>query len=446
MADVVVFSLFVFVVAVGLPLYALASAIRAWRQTSALVEEANVRVEEPKGRHRSTAEAGHLRSPSLHLSRASWIGGLLDAIGFEGPGSLELRMDGHGIIPPSVTMQRSGIGEAAGVVTGDTDFDSKVWVQGNEAQALGALGAQARDLLISLIWEGHATLQGGGIALRVGAADVTRRVLNLERLAQVLRELHMSGPVRLARNVRSDFDSGVRLRNLTVLQATYPDSPEAHDVSREAMGSPLQALRLAGAAFLDHEGWPALRQIVESADCEAPLRLVALVHYCCTAPVPDAMTVLASLGPERRAWLTQVEDTGAPTPVLLDLMDGGAKRLARVRDVTREPVLLGLMEFVPPAMQTALAKALGRVGTREAVAPLLAWVEQSGDQAIAHAARTAIARIQSRLGDAEAGRLSVAGAAEATGALTVADPHREGALSPASRGEVSTPDGHGPSA
>ena len=68
-------------------------------------------------------------------------------------------------------------------------------------------------------------------------------------------------------------------------------------------------------------------------------------------------------------------------------------------------------------MSVAAARALGRVGTVAAVAPLREAAERRGD--LRSAARQAIAEIQARLAGAEPGQLSLAGGE--AGALSLAD-------------------------
>jgi PBS lyase HEAT-like repeat len=72
-------------------------------------------------------------------------------------------------------------------------------------------------------------------------------------------------------------------------------------------------------------------------------------------------------------------------------------------------------------VQRASAEALGSVGSVAAVEPLLRASEGLARGPLRHAARGAIARIQSRLGHVEAGCLSLVDDHDLAGALAIAD-------------------------
>ena len=77
----------------------------------------------------------------------------------------------------------------------------------------------------------------------------------------------------------------------------------------------------------------------------------------------------------------------------------------------------------------AVVGALGTCGTAEAVEPLMKLSKSSINILLNAAVQQAIASIQSRLGGADAGWLSVAGLEGTEGALSLSDTAGEGALS-----------------
>jgi hypothetical protein len=85
-----------------------------------------------------------------------------------------------------------------------------------------------------------------------------------------------------------------------------------------------------------------------------------------------------------------------------------------------ELALLQLLADEEAEVQTAAAEALGAVGSVAAVEPLLPLTKGFGRGSLRQAARGAIASIQSRLGDVEAGRLSLA-EEELSGSVTLVD-------------------------
>jgi HEAT repeat protein len=108
--------------------------------------------------------------------------------------------------------------------------------------------------------------------------------------------------------------------------------------------------------------------------------------------------------------------------------------LGQLGDVRVEDELLRLMSRDSIRVKRSAAAALGNVGTARAVEPLLLITSFPETE------RNAIRRIQARLEDAEAGRLSVAAQEPPVGGLSVA--LEEGALSVASGGPPDVPNGN----
>ena len=108
-----------------------------------------------------------------------------------------------------------------------------------------------------------------------------------------------------------------------------------------------------------------------------------------------------------------------------------AHALGRIGDPGAEPCLLRLLAFGQSHVRLAAARALGRVGSVAAVEPLLRLTRGlTVPGNLKRAAGEGVTRIQARLGDVEAGRLSLARCEDPEGALSLAgDPDERGALS-----------------
>jgi HEAT repeat protein len=98
-------------------------------------------------------------------------------------------------------------------------------------------------------------------------------------------------------------------------------------------------------------------------------------------------------------------------------------------DARAEPHLIELLRHADEKVRMAAAAALGIVGGIQAVEPLLPLTKGLFNGDLHAAARDAVRRIQSRLGDVEAGRLSVA-AAGPEGALSVSGEGGELSVAP----------------
>jgi HEAT repeat protein len=106
-----------------------------------------------------------------------------------------------------------------------------------------------------------------------------------------------------------------------------------------------------------------------------------------------------------------------------ELAEAMAHALGQLGDRKAERPLLLLLARDAIAVKTAAAAALGLVGSIDAVEPLLPFSRGLLESAeLKEAARKAIRGIQERLGDADAGRLSLLGESEQAGALSIAAP------------------------
>jgi hypothetical protein len=88
---------------------------------------------------------------------------------------------------------------------------------------------------------------------------------------------------------------------------------------------------------------------------------------------------------------------------------------------TAEQLLLGLLSDEAEGVQCESAEALGAIGTVGMVEPLLGHTHGAGRGRLRQAARGAIAQIQARLGDVEAGRVSLSEGSDLQGAVDLVD-------------------------
>jgi hypothetical protein len=82
-----------------------------------------------------------------------------------------------------------------------------------------------------------------------------------------------------------------------------------------------------------------------------------------------------------------------------------------------------------PEVRVAAARALGRAGTAASVSALREAAEANPDGGLRRAVRQAVAEIQSRIGGAEPGQLSLATGEAESGRLSIAEERSSGRLS-----------------
>jgi hypothetical protein len=260
------------------------------------------------------------------------------------------------------------------VVTGDSDFDRKLFVQGAPVPVFAILDADTRQALLRLARRWHLHLKAGQLSIerRLSPTGVGGLVRAARELAAVSGAL--AGRVapfgRLEHNALNDPQPNVRLNNIDILAR---DRRQRAAVLREALLDPSEKVRVRAAVWLGVEGRETLLDLLNSPTLEPE----------------SAAEAIRSLGahlPEAR----------------------GLELLGRALDEDRRSVA------------RAAAESLGHAGTTSAVPALRAVIDDHPlDFALRRAANEAIARIQSRLEGAEAGQLSVA-EAEA-GELSLSD-------------------------
>lgn len=355
------------------------------------------------------------------------------------PRNLSLRVDTLGLLGRLISQRDSSIG--------DSKFDDFVVLPELDEYVCAALSSRARELLLQLLRGGGAVRDGVLVLEDRDGSDSEPAWLEqqLELLAELGAELSVlpsSLHRRLAQNASTDPSAGVRLRNLRYLSEPGVAAPHTLlvDTARKLLAEPDLQLHSLAARQLGAEGFPALYALAADAALDTAPRVEAL-EALGQANAPGLEPLLAELlsqpsAPELTlALLTGVgalglvslhgavlHGTGSPHE---GVRAAAVRALGQLADHPAAPGgteqhLLQLLGDPSDDVQRASAEALGAVGSVRAVEPLLGLTGGLGRAALRQAARGAIAQIQSRLGDVEAGRLSLTdGSLE--GAVRLAD-------------------------
>jgi hypothetical protein len=321
---------------------------------------------------------------------------------------------------------------------GDRAFDRAVHVQGPAPLALALLDPPTRKQLPELLRGKVAQLHGSWIPLTL---ELDRGVLvvrledcgieTAERLALALQGALAAAPLlaapedlptRLADNYRNEAEAGVRLKIVTVLARELPDHPATRRTLLAACRDASTEISLRAATALGADGSDAYLALVDDPATEDSL----------------AAEAVAALGD--RLSLHQLKTTLARA-VRIDRWETAQaclESLARRGHAPAEGQLLELLAQADPAAALAAARALGRVGTVAAVAPLREHAAAALPSALRGAARQAIVDIQTRLTGAAPGQLTLA--EDAAGALSLAS-GTEGGLSLAGENRTAPPAG-----
>lgn len=397
-------------------------------------------------------EAEHRVGPSEPMAP---IGGLFEPQRDRVSAEHTLITVGEGAgIPKSISLradsQLRSLGRLVGgedVKTGDALFDERVEVQGRRAEVLATLSQQARVKLRPFLLELGGKVREGKLIY-----EEPRGISSSERLESVIvgmvalaRALSLgdAGLVeKLAANAIEDRNRRVREGNFQALREKCAGSPRLVGTARQLLRDPYPPLRLLAALEVPPgEAADTLSGLVADERVEPAVRADALTALMERAPGRCEVSAEAGLRDPhievRRAALEAAAE-GRFVRLLPEIMrlasaedaemrEAVAAALSRFADAETERLLIGLLGDASRRVQCAAARALGTRGSVLAVEPLLLHAKGLGSTELRQAARAAVGAIQSRLGDAEAGQLSLASADPLPGALSLAEVESEAA-------------------
>jgi hypothetical protein len=343
----------------------------------------------------------------------------------------EIEIAGPGLAP-RLTLRPETAREASDVTLGDDDFDREVRVEGSPALALAILDNATRQAVRSLL-RGPFEVDGLAPLAVTGRVDsgllriwIPQQQERQEQLVAVVRAglalgVHLMATsdlaTRLARNLALESNMRVRRRILLTLVREFPD----HEATREALRAMRNdrdaELRLQAGIALGLEGRDILMEVAANAKAadKASARAVTalgpsltldeatnlLKEACRAVRVQTARACVGIIGTHGRDAMPLLCDALTESA----LGDVAARALGAMDDPSAEAPLLRALAEGSPSVRRAAAQALGRVGTRDAVAALR---QAEAEADLRPAARQAIASIHSRLAGAGQGQLSLA--------------------------------------
>jgi hypothetical protein len=350
------------------------------------------------------------------------------------------------------------------VATGDLAFDARFVVQGDPLETMALLDGRCRAQLLEIsgmlvITVQDGRLQGTFPERTEDAAILETLILSLVGIAQSLSLERSEIPRRLLQVVREDPAGEVRRRTLEMLIAHCKDRKEAALAVEAARLDADPRVRVVAALRDGLDGVDALESIARDRDAPGFARAEALrallqrataersvvtLEACLKRSVADDVlhAAIDGLGSLRHApsaerlvgILRRTSDPETEERVLYALgrIGGGVAEQGILAHLERVEELDRLL----PAIE-----ALGRIGTARAVEPLQKRREGLLTASrLKDAAKEAIRQIQSRLGDVDAGRLSLVETSQGSGDLSLAE--EPGSLSLADSEEP--PSGGGP--
>lgn len=317
------------------------------------------------------------------------------------PESFELSREGVG-----ASIKKAFVGEDLEI--GDPVVDEHLVIRGpTRLDTLARMDRRSQEIALDVVGNLKARVKKGRVEwIRSGLVkDAGRLVEIATRLVDLAETLDHNGrsvPGRLLTSVRSPGHPEFRRRALHLLLSHFGRTPEARDAVALALQDPTPQIRLLGAIAAGPEGHATLLELLGGAGGDFASDVLDAIQRAGLTPPFGELQRLA-------------ESAGARVAVARLLGQQGASAHPGA-----EALLLSFLGEDDDALVTQAARSLGAVGSVRAVEPLMELTKgffKDGD--LKDAAKRAIAAIQSRLGDAEAGRLTVAEVVE-TGALSEA--------------------------
>jgi hypothetical protein len=327
------------------------------------------------------------------------------------------------------------------VLIGDPAIDELIDLPAVDAHVCAALSYPARQQLTQLLGWGAYVHDGVVASSSTWSVEHNRSLSPLlqgvARLARLLSVPRGTLPARLAYNAANDPQPQVRLQNLRFLVASETSAPPELVASTAAalLGDEHTPVRLLAVQHAGEPGHAVLRALIADTKLDLSLRAQA-VDTLGRHPVPDLdglrAVLVSSYPPELTVaalavigWSSDAALIDAVLSCTRSEHDGvraeAARVLGRLAQPQTEPLLIQLLGDRASEVQHASAEALGLFGSVAAVEPLLPLAESLVRPRLRQAARGAIGRIQSRLGDVEAGRLSLSNSHDLAGAVDVVD-------------------------
>ena len=403
-----------------------------------------------------TGRSGPLEVTLERYRRGKHESGTRISIGGMGHGLAGLSLRREGL----ATAFEKAVGERE-MELGDPGFDAEMFVQGSAPLARAVLDAETRRLLVGLL-RGHVAVSGGEVPARVSLtggvlrADLQERAFAVrgERLPEVLASLRTTArrlvaPVdvarRIADNLRTEPEAGVRLQGLLMLLREFGDRPAAREALLAARDDPSAAVRLRAGMALGPDGRDVLLELATAESSDDPCAAGAVAALGEHLPLEGAEAILGRALRARRtataaACIRALGRGAGATAVrtlakVLALEQGelgveAAQALAATALPAAQPPLVAALSSTSPTVRTAAAGALGAVGDVGAVPPLrAAAASASADGALKRAVRQSVAEIQARLAGAAPGQLSLVADGAEAGRLSLADTGAVGRVS-----------------
>lgn len=217
---------------------------------------------------------------------------------------------------------------------------------------------------------------------------------------------------KLIDTIKHDPVPEVKLHNIRALAEEYNTS-DTRNIIREAMSDPNISLRIECAKHLGDEGIDYLRDMIQTESKLDTDQLHTIIQILKKTNDREIVKKFRYIYPKSREIVKQ-------------------RILILFREFSDNEVnefLLSELSKGNADLNIAIIEALGTCGTVDSIEKLIVWSKEQLNPFMRNTVKQAIEKIQSRLGPAGRGWLSIPEYSEKEGALSIADEASDGALS-----------------
>ncbi|MFC1848731.1 HEAT repeat domain-containing protein [candidate division CSSED10-310 bacterium] len=330
--------------------------------------------------------------------------------------------------------------------TGDDWFDEKMLIHGTSDLIIGFFDYKTRKLIRAILahdeYEIHLNAEYFELKIPGLIRNTTHFIRILKLLLNLSSELQRPPKVkeRVVENILQDKMAAVRKRNIEALVAHGPMNDDIRQTLRKAVLDTEPVVKLTAAFYLGPEGYPHLGNMLqESPEPYQSQALHILIQKDDPATIPYIRLALANIKLAATAALVlgDFKDTGSINLLIKvfhkstsnSIKLAAVKALGAIGSAEASDFLLEQRAHPDFEIQLQVLQALGNCGEIQVVETLINYMNSVTQTRVKSAAKEAIALIQSRLGPAEKGWLTIAEQHAAEGALSVSSPEPEGTLS-----------------
>ncbi|MCP4131053.1 MAG: HEAT repeat domain-containing protein [bacterium] len=326
-----------------------------------------------------------------------------------------------------ISKMKKGLG-IDDILSGDQTFDDALLITAPDPCYIAALlNKTAREQIHKLaINTMNLEITPGSIRINIFENDLSHDLSNaLSSYVALMLSIGNSFTngltikQRLLANIASETLPAVRLNNIQMLMSHFSIDKDVNQTLDGCLNNNDIETRIEAARYLKDKGMEFLVKTLKTETSLSEDLKIKIITIFRENGYNKSVPALKTLFSQKR------EDGSVHRELQAEII----KAFSSFGDTKLNSFLLKLLEDNISNFSLSVITALGSCGTVESVETLYTLAKKSSFPAVKNAAQNSIQQIQSRLGTAENGWLSIEELSETDGALSFSDSATEGSLS-----------------